>query len=427
MVINIYEGSTLEEAIEKAKTDLGENIRVLHYEIVDEKSWIPFRKKKKYKVFIEQAEEEYLEKQNFEEHLKTVYEDVNNTEDISEEINTYSIDTLQEENIVEESVEENHSNHNGKTDSSIDYELLLEKIETIIDKKLQNISIPQAPQNNGGICGEDIEEIIKEFTGEAIDLIKFLVEKEVEPSVAKEIAKSACGLDIETGKMDLTTPTFREAILKGIKEHIKFTGSFDKAENQLRVITFVGPTGVGKTTNLFKIASDLIINKDLKVGVISTDTFKVGAVQQARAYASILNIPFYTITDSKNLKKTLLEMSNMDVILIDTVGRSHYDYWRLGEIKEILSGGTDWMDVVLVLSCNYKYKEALEIVNRYRAFFSIGSLLFTKVDETKTPGILLNLPFKTNLPLSYLSTGQRVPEDIKVLNPENLTDYLLGE
>ncbi len=412
MVINIYEGYTLEEAIQKAKGELGENIKVLHYEIVDEKSWIPFRKRKKYKVFIEQTEEEAPK---FDTHLETLYEDIED-EDI-EQVNTYSIADINQE--------EEKDTH--QKNPQIDYDSLLEKIELLIDKKLQNIVTPPVSTKDDGVCNEQINEILKEFTGEAIDLIKFLVEREVEPQVAKEIVKVSCGLDLDSNKMDLTTPTFKEAVLKGIKENISFTGSFDKAENQLKVITFVGPTGVGKTTNLFKIASELIINKDLKVGVISTDTFKVGAVQQARAYSSILNIPFYTITDSKNLKKTLLELSNMDVILIDTVGRSHYDYWRLGEIKEILSGGTDWMEVVLVLSCNYKYKEALEIVNRYRAFFSVSSLLFTKVDETKTPGILLNLPFKTKLPLSYLSTGQRVPEDIKVLNPENLTEYVLGE
>lgn len=416
MVINIFEGTTLEEAIEKAKGELGENIKVLHYEVVDEKSWIPFRKKKKYKVFIEQLEEE--SSNTFEYHLETETEQL---EEAEEEVKTYSISTLTGD---EDGTTDNNQNGN------INYDELLEKIETIIDKKLQNLVVPPvpiSPESNSSTNRDEINEIIKEFTGEAIDLIKFLVEKEVEPNVAKEIVKSACGLDIDSNKMDLTTPTFREAILKGIKENIKFTGSFNKAENKLKVITFVGPTGVGKTTNLFKIASELIINKDLKVGVISTDTFKVGAVQQARAYSSILNIPFYTITDSKSLKKTLLELSNMDVILIDTVGRSHYDYWRLGEIKEILSGGTDWMDVVLVLSCNYKYKEALEIVNRYRAFFPISSLLFTKIDETRTPGILINLPYKTGLPLSYLSTGQRVPEDIRTLTPENLTEYILGE
>jgi len=416
MVINIFEGTTLEEAIEKAKGELGDNIKVLHYEVVDEKSWIPFRKKKKYKVFIEQLEEE--SSNTFEYHLETETEQLEESE---EEVKTYSISSL---------TENNGNTTDNKQNGDVNYDELLERIETIIDKKLQNLVVPPvpiSPESNNSTNRDEINEIIKEFTGEAIDLIKFLVEKEVEPNVAKEIVKSACGLDIDSNKMDLTTPTFREAILKGIKENIKFTGSFNKADNKLKVITFVGPTGVGKTTNLFKIASELIINKDLKVGVISTDTFKVGAVQQARAYSSILNIPFYTITDSKSLKKTLLELSNMDVILIDTVGRSHYDYWRLGEIKEILSGGTDWMDVVLVLSCNYKYKEALEIVNRYRAFFPISSLLFTKIDETRTPGVLINLPYKTGLPLSYLSTGQRVPEDIRTLTPENLTEYILGE
>jgi flagellar biosynthesis protein FlhF len=85
------------------------------------------------------------------------------------------------------------------------------------------------------------------------------------------------------------------------------------------------------------------------------------------------------------------------------------------------------MDVMLVISCNYKNSEAIEIVNRYRTFFPIDSIFFTKIDETYKPGILLNLPIKTDIPLSFISIGQKVPEDIRVLNPERIAKYILGE
>lgn len=300
--------------------------------------------------------------------------------------------------------------------------MLDQKLKTVVPSQVMQLTSPT------DIKEKDYKvDYFEEFTGEAIDLIQFLISKEVEPDVAKVIVKEACGIDLENNKMDLSTSTFKEAIVKGIEKNIKFTGPFDVKKDNLKVITFVGPTGVGKTTNLFKIASEFVINRNLKVGAISTDTFKVGAVQQARAYANILNIPFHAITDSKNLRKKLLDMPELDVILIDTVGRSHYDYWRLGEIKEILSGGSDWMEVVLAISCNTKNKEAMEIVNRYRTFFPINSLFFTKIDETRDPGILLNLPIKTGIPVSYVSVGQRVPEDIRILTPERIANYLLGE
>ena len=384
MEINVYEGYDLENLIQKAKHELGEDIKILYYETEDVKHWLPFRKKKRYKIFVEKEIEQ-----------------------------------------LENQIEENRSNG-----SSPDVDELLSKIETILDQKLKTMVPTQVMQMK---APSEIKEnsytpdFFDEFTGEAIDLIQFLISKEVEPEVAKVIVKEACGIDLENNKMDLSTSTFKEAIIKGIEKNIKFTGPFDVKKDNLKVITFVGPTGVGKTTNLFKIASEFVINRNLKVGAISTDTFKVGAVQQARAYANILNIPFHAITDSKNLRKKLLDMPELDVILIDTVGRSHYDYWRLGEIKEILSGGSDWMEVVLAISCNTKNKEAMEIVNRYRTFFPINSLFFTKIDETRDPGILLNLPIKTGIPVSYVSVGQRVPEDIRILTPERIANYLLGE
>ncbi len=384
MEINVYEGYDLENLIQKAKHELGEDIKILYYETEDVKHWLPFRKKKRYKIFVEKEIEQF-----------------------------------------ENQIEENRNNG-----SSPDVDELLSKIETILDQKLKTMVPTQVMQMK---APSEIKEnsytpdFFDEFTGEAIDLIQFLISKEVEPEVAKVIVKEACGIDLENNKMDLSTSTFKEAIIKGIEKNIKFTGPFDVKKDNLKVITFVGPTGVGKTTNLFKIASEFVINRNLKVGAISTDTFKVGAVQQARAYANILNIPFHAITDSKNLRKKLLDMPELDVILIDTVGRSHYDYWRLGEIKEILSGGSDWMEVVLAISCNTKNKEAMEIVNRYRTFFPINSLFFTKIDETRDPGILLNLPIKTGIPVSYVSVGQRVPEDIRILTPERIANYLLGE
>ncbi len=384
MEINVYEGYDLENLIQKAKHELGEDIKILYYETEDVKHWFPFKKKKRYKIFVEKEIEQ------FENSSSSSFEKSTETPSVDE---------------------------------------LLEKIESMLDQKLKTVVSPGIHlKPNPELKDTDYKvDYFDEFTGEAIDLIQFLISKEVEPDVAKVIVKEACGIDLENNKMDLSTSTFKEAIIKGIEKNIKFTGPFDVKKDNLKVITFVGPTGVGKTTNLFKIASEFVINRNLKVGAISTDTFKVGAVQQARAYANILNIPFHAITDSKNLRKKLLDMPELDVILIDTVGRSHYDYWRLGEIKEILSGGSDWMEVVLAISCNTKNKEAMEIVNRYRTFFPINSLFFTKIDETRDPGILLNLPIKTGIPVSYVSVGQRVPEDIRILTPERIANYLLGE
>lgn len=372
MEIKVYEGEDLQNLIDRAKQELGEKVRILYYEEYFERVWwLPLKKKKRYKLFVEKQQEE-------------------------------------------------------EKKPEIDFDEIMEKMESLIEEKIKQ-TYPITEKTDIGIKS-DIEDF-KEFTGEALDLIKLLTEKGVQPEVAKKVIESACGLDIESGKMDLNTSTYGEALIKGIEENIKFSVDFnvENKDNNFRVISFVGPTGVGKTTNLFKIASNFILNKNLKVGVISTDTFKVGAIQQARFYANILNIPFYTTADSKNLRETLFKMSDMDFVFIDTVGRSHYDAWKLGEIKEILKGSIDWLDCVLTISCNFNYQEAINVINNYKRYFPIKYILFTKIDETSTPGILLNIPIKTGLPVSYISTGQKVPEDIKILTPKLIASYLLED
>ena len=373
MGVKVYEGEDLELLIEKAREELGGDVELLYYE-VEKRGLLPPFRKKWYRVFIAPK-------------TPTPQADIER---------------------IEEEIEELKS-------------LLIE-----IKEKSSQCPPPPLPEHieEGG---ERVEELFNEFTGDALELLSLLIKRGVEPSVAKEVVRPACGLDIESEKLDLSTATFREALIKGIEEKVNFTGEFTVEEGQRKAFVFLGPTGVGKTTNLFKIASKFVIEKGLKVGVITTDTFKVGGVAQARTYASILNVPFFIATDQKKLKEIVEGLGELDVILIDTVGRSHYDYWRLGEIKTTLSGLEVPAEMVLLLSCNYSTKEAMEVVNRYRSFFPVSSLFFTKIDESSAPGILLNLPLLSGLPASYLSTGQRVPEDIKLLTPMSLSDYLLGE
>ncbi len=376
MVSKIYEGYNIEELVEQAKRELGDDIRIVQYEIFKEKKWFLLGKRK-YRILVEAKQEE------------------------------------EEKNVPQ-----------------IDFEELLKKVESLVEEKVKEVApaitvqkqnLPPHLEDRAPIN----TDISSEFTGEAVELINRLIKKDVFKDVAEDIVKEACGLDLDTNKWDLNAVTLKEALKKGIESKISFTGPFDEMKDVPKVIAFLGPTGVGKTTNLFKIASQFVINKKKKVSVISIDTFKVGAVHQGRIYANILNVPFYSISEPKKLRNIIDVLGEDDIVLIDTVGRSHYDYWRLGEIKEILSGILDELFSVLVISCNYKNEDAFEIVENYSQYFNINSLLMTKIDETKKPGLLLNLPYKTEIPLSYISTGQRVPEDIKVLDPELVASYFL--
>jgi flagellar biosynthesis protein FlhF len=382
MSVKVYEGEELNQLIEKAKKELGE-VEILYYE-VEKKGFLPFLKRKHYRLFVLPKEQECKE----------------GKED----------DVLKIESQIQE------------------LKRMVQEIKEKVPSQCPSQPLPLPSHVESRAPATSVHsELAVEFTGDALELLTLLINKGVEPEVAKELIKDSCGLDLETEKLDLNTATFKEALLKGVEKKIKFTGELKVEEGEKKAFVFLGPTGVGKTTNLFKIASKFVIDYELKVGVITTDTFKVGGVQQARTYASILNIPFFVATDQKKLKEIVETLKELDVILVDTVGRSHYDYWRLGEIKATLSGLEIPSQMLLLISCNYSTEEAMEVVNRYRSFFPISALFFTKIDETSKPGNLVNVPYTSGIPVSYISTGQRVPEDIRLLTPELITNYLLGE
>jgi flagellar biosynthesis protein FlhF len=393
--IKIFEGYDLNKLMHKIKESLGEEFKILYQNQIKEKTKIPFLKKTKYILIVEPIEN----KISFEDILSENLKD----EDEKEEVQTYNP-------------------FKAKIGQKV-----VEKVEPVIKTTAHNdlnqkLNIKEEYYDNN----ITYKEITEEFTGKALDLINLLIQKDVELDVAKEIVRNACGLEMDSNKLDLKHFTYRESLIEGIEKSFIFKGDIFKDSDRRRVVAFLGPTGVGKTTNLFKVASKLILEENKKVAVISTDTFKAGAGDQARSYCNILGIPFQILSDPKKLREIVDDLDFVDVILIDTVGRSHYDHWKLGEIRETLRL-IDEIEYMMVVSCNWKNKESYNLIQKYRKFFNINYLFFTKIDETAYPGTILNLAYKTKLPLTYISTGQNVPEDLKIITPERLTSYLLME
>ncbi|MCX7760806.1 MAG: flagellar biosynthesis protein FlhF [Hydrogenothermaceae bacterium] len=399
MKVKVFEGKSVEIVLQQIKAEFGEGFTILYQDTIKEKTFIPFIKRKKYVFVVEKKEEE----ENIEEVLSE--EDIIDEKEVNEETNSFAQIIKRYETIDEEKEE----------DSQIKVR------ENYFDKRqTKKITI-----NTDNLT----DDILEEFTGKSIDLIKLLIEKDVEVDVAREVVKHSCGFEIDSGKMDLKHYTFRESLIEGVESTVNFAGDiFEKnlSEGRRKVYAFLGPTGVGKTTNLFKIASKLVLEKGKKVAVISTDTFKAGAGEQIRGYTNILKIPYGIFSDPKKLRETLDDWADFDVILIDTVGRSHYDHWKIGEIREVLKYA-DETEYILTLSCNMNKKEMYSIVEKFGKFFDLKYIFFTKIDETSYPGSLLNLPVKTGLKLTYISTGQNVPEDIKILTPERVVSYFLME
>lgn len=192
-----------------------------------------------------------------------------------------------------------------------------------------------------------------------------------------------------------------------------------------RILSFLGPTGVGKTTTLAKIAgSEKIAHPDIKIGMITLDTFRIAAVQQLQEYAKIINVPLKVVNDKEQLSNTLKEFQNKDLILIDSAGRSQRDEVQMGELRSILK---DFKQIsnLLVLSATTKDNDLVEVTKRFSRV-PLDGIVFTKLDESTSYGSIFNHAIRFKLPLTYLTTGQNVPDDIENASRDRLIDLLLN-
>lgn len=216
---------------------------------------------------------------------------------------------------------------------------------------------------------------------------------------------------------------YLSSAIKFIFKYLKVTGPFRVDPNKKRVICFVGPTGVGKTTTLAKVAAKLKINDSASVELISMDTYRIAASDQLRVYSKILDCPFAEITDKTELITYISKHNNNDYILIDTAGRSSRFTDQMDTLKK-LSEAPLPIEFHLVLSCTMKQRDIDETIRGFR-FLTPASLIFTKLDESWAFGEILNTSIQNKLPLSYFTTGQRVPEDIEIASKERVVERLL--
>lgn len=202
--------------------------------------------------------------------------------------------------------------------------------------------------------------------------------------------------------------------------NITFGGiSFNK-----KYINVVGPTGVGKTTTLAKIAADCVINHKKKVAFITTDTYRIAAIDQLKTYAKILNVPMevcYTIDDFKKAADTF---SDYDVVLIDTAGRNFRNKQYVEDLKQVIDFQQE-MESFLVLALTSKQRDMEDIYEQF-SIINIDKFIFTKVDETSGYGAMYNLITKYNKGVAYMTNGQNVPDDMITVKPSNIAKSIIG-
>lgn len=190
-----------------------------------------------------------------------------------------------------------------------------------------------------------------------------------------------------------------------------------------KIMMFVGPTGVGKTTNIAKLAARYAykLSRRYKVGIITLDTYRIGAVEQLMTYAKMMRLPIETVVDPNDFEEALNILKHNDYILIDTVGSSQHDKEKIEKLQSFLNINTySEISVNLVLSAVTKYEDLMDIYKNF-SILPIDTFIFTKLDETKTYGNIFSLLLEVKKPISYFSIGQEVPDDLIVAN----SDYLL--
>jgi flagellar biosynthesis protein FlhF len=199
-----------------------------------------------------------------------------------------------------------------------------------------------------------------------------------------------------------------------------------KVNSSRKVVALIGPTGVGKTTTIAKLAAKFTLDEGTKVGLVTADTYRVAAIQQLKTYSDIINLPLEVVYGDNDLPEIMEnKYREYDLILIDTVGSSWNDQIQMGRLRSILK--RDLIDEIhLVISINTKSNDILEIINNF-SIFNPDKVILTKLDETATFGDIFNIRSKYNLPYSYITYGQDVPDDIKVAYPGLLIDYLMGD
>lgn len=191
-----------------------------------------------------------------------------------------------------------------------------------------------------------------------------------------------------------------------------------------KVKIFIGPTGAGKTTTLAKLAAKAVVEEEKRIGLITIDTYRIGAIDQLKTYAEILDVPFRVVLTPKDLREALLDFIDLDCVFIDTAGHPFYDRMRLTEIRAFVNE-VKVKETFLVLSAPTKDKDLLRIASDYNTQIGYDYLIFTKLDETKALGSILNVAKAVEKPVVYVTNGQNVPDDLIYVTADYLAELIL--
>ncbi len=401
MIIKKFTAKTENEAIANAKKELGEGVVVMNVKDIKPKGLFAFLRPHTVEVTV--ALEEESEKY---------------TAAVSAINNVIASSQPKETPVIPEPAEPPAEENTRKESSAIEEKL--DSLQSLLEQQLQK---PEEEK-------EEEKEVEQEKTKEETEIDKFMkllqdtmLDNEVDEKYAKEIIE-------EIGQINKPNMPFDYALANIYQKMILKFGKPDcitPAENGIKIIFFIGPTGVGKTTTIAKLASIFRVDQKKKVALLTADTYRIAAAEQLRIYANILEVPFRIIYTVEEVGKAMEDFKDYDYILVDTAGHSHQNTTQKESMGNFIHSVDDKVDreVYLVLSATTKYRDLISIADSYKEIADY-KLIFTKLDETTTLGNLLNLKLYTGASLSYVTYGQNVPDDIEEFNPQSTVKKLLG-
>ena len=407
MIIKKFQAKTENEAVEAAKKELGSNVVVMNVRNTKKKGLFSFLKPQLVEITV--AVEEDTERK---EPVKTA-----DARSITEALG--KIAPIVERSEKEKSVSEpSFSEKSVKNDKVIVDRL--NNIENLIEEKLTK---PEEPVKKEETTDKDKKEEKDELKVFFDLLLKTMLDNEVEREYATSIIDETARVTKPGTPFDVALAgIYQKMILKFGKASV-----ISPAENGPKTVFFVGPTGVGKTTTIAKIASKFSVELKKKVALLTADTYRIAAAEQLRTYANILEVPFRIIYTIEEMESALKDFKNFDYVFVDTAGHSHQNEEQknvMGSFIHSVDGIVE-REVYLVVSATTKYRDLMSIADAYSTITDY-KLIFTKLDETTALGNLLNLKLYTGADLSYITCGQNVPDDIEDFNAQSTVKNLLG-
>lgn len=417
MTINKYQGKTKEEAIEKAKQELGQNAVVLNVKEIKPKGMFKVFKNSVYEVTAAVEEtQKFVNPVSMQEAFQKTNDTINLAAD--EKITIAPIQAVQtapiQPMIQQEKV--NPINEVRIENSSEGLEKRLENLSNILEKQLSAEGKHTEEKNEVQAANPEGFQFVKM-------LYRTLLENDVNEKYVNQVLDEAEKVIRSGSSVDqILSNVYQKLILK-----FEQPDTIDTSGKKPKVVFFIGPTGVGKTTTLAKIASRYRVEHEKKVAFLTADTYRIAATEQLRTYANILDAPMSIIYSAEEMNAALARMEEYDLVFVDTAGFSHRSENQCEDMKKLISGLDEnyEKEVYLVLSATTKYKDLLEIADVYKEIADY-KLIFTKLDETTTYGTILNIKLYSGAKLSYMTTGQNVPDDIEVFDTQKIVKQLLG-